>query len=255
MTSLLAVLPVIWEETAAPCIESIVAADSSLGFSPDEILVVDNSREWFAKDWTRRYGVQVYRDPDGHNLGVARSWNVAAQRVLDGELDWFVIVSASMLFFPELHTTFRREIEANLSWNDEPSLIVECMGHSWHLIAIARSTLEQVGLFDPNYYPAYWEATDWACRMRLLGLEQRSWPRVWCNAASIGHAVHVDQARWGAPSCPAAPLTAYYAAKWGAMSPLERYVTPWNIAGAPLDEWPDFSIPDLARLYALDCWW
>jgi hypothetical protein len=250
----LAVLPVIWQPTAVACVESILAPTSSFGLAGDEVLVVDNSRDNFTARHPVFDDVCVYRDPHGHNLGVARSWNVGAEVVLEREVDWLVIVSASMQFGYRLHTTFRAEIEANA---DAP--IVEAMGHSWHCIAIARRTLEHVGLFDPNFAPAYWEATDYGCRLRLLGYEQRGWPRVWFNALSAGQAIHVDKSRWNAPSCPAAPLVEYYQRKWGAMSPSEEYAHPFNDPSLPLDWFEEVPLPDLAARYGWgrrgEDWW
>ena len=159
MSTFLAVLPVIWDQTADPCLTSMLDPRSSLGLAPHEILVVDNTRDGYHADGVdiidgagrhvmsvSGLPVPVYRDPDGHNLGVAGSWNVGARQVLERELDWLVIVSTSMLFGPELHTTFRHEVEAH-----PDAQIVECAGNSWHLIAIARWTLEAVGLFDEHY--------------------------------------------------------------------------------------------------------
>lgn len=247
----LAVLPVIAPHTAVPCIESMLAPSSSLGLAPREILIVDNTRTgevptWGVVDDRCRY----YRDPDGHNLGVARSWNVGARIVLAEQLDWLVIVSASMLFGPDLHTTFREQVERH---PDEQ--IVESTGNSWHLIAIARWTLEAVGLFDENFYPGYEESICWGYRQRLLGLEAKGWPRVWSNCMSQGYAMHVDRNTWEAPSCPAKPLQAYYETKWGGPKGEERFTTPFNRDDVGLDWWPERSIPELADEYALEVWW
>lgn len=258
--TLLAVVPVIWEETAAACLDSMLMPHSACGFWPEEILVVDNTRggDVLAPDGAvgrRLHGcaVAVHRDPNGHNLGVAESWNVAAREVIGRRLDWLVICSTSVIFGPELHTTFRREVEAY-----PDAQIVESMGNSWHLIAIARSTLETVGLFDPWFYPAYEEAIDWGYRQKVLGLEDVGWPRVWCNAMSIGHAVHVDRSRWDAPAAPNGPLRAYYDEKWGGPKGSERYTRPFGDLSLPVDWWETpFSVAEAARRYGLPEgeWW
>lgn len=244
-------LPVISREIAGPCLDSMFRVGdepSSLGFDPSEVLAIDNCRDRWPVLGT--YGVRTYRDPDGHNLGVAGAWNIAAREVLDQQLDWLVIASTVMRYGPELHTTFRREVEANAG-----AQIVECHGNSWHLIAIARSTLEIVGLFDTNYYPAYEEAIDWGYRQKILGLEALGWPRVWCNAMSAGHAMHVDRSKWDAPSCPGRPLTDYYEAKWGGPKVAERFVHPFGDPTKPLDWFDETPIPVLAQRYGLEVWW
>lgn len=250
MSTFLAVVPVVWPSGDCAGLASMLEPGSSLGLQPSEILVVDNTRAGEVPTWDVPGELRYHRDPDGHNLGVARSWNVGARLVLEERIDWLVIVSASMRFGPAVHTTFREQVERH-----DDAQIVECEGNSWHLIAIARSTLEQVGLFDENFYPAYEESIDWGYRQRLLGLEQRGWPRVWCNAMSAGYAQHVDRDRWDAPSCPSAPLLAYYAQKWGGPKGEERFDAPWGDRSKPLDWWPQRTIPELAELYGLDVWW
>jgi len=235
---LLAVLPVITHTHADICVKSILAGRSAAALHPDELLIVDNT----ARGTAKRYRLRTYRDPDGHNLGVARSWNIGAREVLDRELDYLVLISASMRFGPTLHTTWREQMDLN--WG---AVIIEASGHSWHLIAIHRRVFETIGLFDENFYPAYFEAIDFGYRMRLVDLEGY-WPRVWVNALSQGAALHNQVV-----SCPSDPLLAYYAKKWGGAKGKERYDLPFN--GRPLDWWPEATVPELAARYRLVDWW
>lgn len=234
----LAVLPVLDYTYADRCIESILAKDSAGDFG-DNLLVVDNTRTGDART---RYGLPTYRDPDGHNLGVARAWNVGARRVVADRLDYLIIVSASMLFGPIYQTTWMRQMRE--FWG---SRVIEATGHSWHLIALHRATFERVGLFDENFYPAYFEQVDWCRRLKLVGWE-RAFERVWVNALSQGAALHNQTV-----SCPAPPLLAYYADKWGGPKLEETHQLPWG--DQPLDYWPQRTIPELAEAYNLDIWW
>lgn len=238
MSGLLAVLPIITPERADICVESILQEDSAFGVDPADILVVDNSRDGFAS----RYGLRTYRDPDGHNLGVARAWNVGAMEVLDRGLDYLVVVSASMRFGPQMHTTWLKQMQT--FWGAD---VIECDGHSWHLIAFHRNVFEAVGLFDGNFYPAYFEAIDFGYRLRMLDMEG-SWPRAWVNALSQGAALHNT-----AVSCPAPPLLDYYARKWGGAKGEETFTRPFG--DKPLDWWEDVPVPELARRYGLETWW
>lgn len=241
--NLLVVLPVISRPTADICVESIRMPDSAFEIGARDILVIDNTRE----GWADQLGFRTYRDPQGHNLGVARAWNVGAREVLDRGLDYLVICSTSMRFGPILHTSWRRQMETFWGAN-----IVEAEGHSWHLIAIHRRVFERIGLFDENLYPAYYEANDFAFRMRMVGMEGNSpenpWMVVWVNALSQGHALNVDLVH-----CPAAPLEAYMHRKWGGPKGRERYDAPFG--NMPLDYWPERSIEDLAAEYGLTSWW
>lgn len=239
---LLVVLPVIMRETTDICVDSLLMNNSAAGLSPEEILIVDNTRD----GWAPEYGLRTYRDPDGHNLGVARAWNVGAQEVLDRGLDYLVLMSASMRFGPELHTTWRRQMTE--FWGAK---VIEADGHSWHLIALHRSCFERIGIFDGNFYPAYGESIDWCYRLRMIGWEQ-GFVRVWVNALSQGVALHANMVR----TLPA-PWLDYYARKYGGAKGEETFTMPFG--SKPLDYWEDIPIPVLAERYGLGehgvGWW
>ena len=244
------VIPVITSTYADACLQSIAAPNSAAGFELDRVLVVDNSRDGLlGRKYSALYGergLRVHRDADGFNLGVARSWNVGAREVLAAGLDYLVICSASMMFGPILHTTWTRQM---VTFAGER--VIECDGHSWHLIAFHRSVIEAVGLFDENCYPAYHEANDYSFRMRQLGWEG-GWRHAWVNALSQSVAGHVDVVR-----CPAPPIIDYLREKWGGEKHHERHSLPWG--DRPLGYFPARSIPERAEAYGLGergvGWW
>lgn len=236
--NLIAVLPVITHDYAHACLGSVLRPDSAAGLHPNELLIIDNTVDGSA----HRYGPATYRDPDGHNLGVARSWNIGARRVLEGDYDYLVIVSAALLFGPILHTTLRQELDKH--WGER---VIEVTGHSWHLIALHRTLFERIGLFDENFYPAYFEQIDWCYRLKLVGWEV-DFVHVWVNVLSQGSALHNHVV-----SIPASSLLAYYAEKWGGAKGEETWEKPWG--SKPLDYWPTRSIPELAAAYELQHWW
>lgn len=240
--SYLVILPIVSKSIGDRCINSILHADSAAGFGPDNLLVVDNTREggWY---WP---GGRTYRDTGGHNLGVARSWNVGAREVLERRLDYLVILSASVEFGPMVHCTWMSQMTTH--WG---RLLIEATGHSWHLIAIHRTVFETIGLFDENFYPAYIEADDFTTRMRLAGLNM-DWPRDWVNAISHGAGSHLEFVQ-----CPWRPLADYYFRKWGGPKGGEVYTLPFD--GQPLDFWEDRPVPEIAAAYGLgsrgEGWW
>lgn len=239
--SILAVLPVIDTALAIPCLNSMLMPNSAFGIPEEDILVIDNTKDGMWMPNRMSMSVRVHRDKDGHNLGVARSWNIGAREVLERNLDYLLIVSTSMMFGPAMHTTWREQMET--FWGSD---LIECDGHSWHLVAIHRSVFERVGLFDENFYPGYFEAIDFAQRMRMVG--NVDWPRAWVNAMSVATGAALDII-----SCPAGPLLDYYKLKWGGEKGQETYVRPFG--DKPLDYFPERSIPELAKEYGLETWW
>lgn len=250
MSDLVAVLPILDASYGQACLDTIVAPDSAFGLGETDhrlgsLLVVDNTQEGLPG---LPYGCDVHRDPDGHNLGVARSWNRGVARMYELDADYVVLVSASMRFGPILHTTFVRQMETFWGTN-----VIECEGHSWHLIAIHRRVFDAVGRFDENFYPAYEESIDFGYRMRLVGMEGTSWRNVWVNAMSAGAAWHTKVV-----SCPNGPLRAYYERKWGGPKGAEKFTLPFGGAyddDVPLGFFPERSIPELADDYGLEVWW
>lgn len=236
--NLLVVLPVIAPSPTDVCVESLLAPNNAFEVSTEDILVVDNSRDGFAG----RYGLRVHRDADGHNLGVAGAWNVGAREVMDRNLEYLVILSASMRFGPILHTTWRRQMQS--FWGAD---VIEADGHSWHLVALHRRLFDLVGLFDENFWPGYFEQIDWCRRLHVLGREG-AWPRVWVNALSQGSGMALSHT-----DCPAGPLLDYYREKWGGDKGEEAFVMPWG--DKPMGTWERPAIPEMARAYGLGVWW
>ena len=257
-TSYLVVLPVITSTYADRCIASILDPNGSSGLKPENVLVVDNSLTGAFKmlsmagvdPWGK---VSVYRDPGGHNLGVARSWNIGARAVLEGGLDYLVICSASMLFGPIYHATFIRDLAKARAMEGGPANVVEAIGHSWHLIAFHRKVFETVGTFDGAFYPAYMEAIDFGRRMALAGMEGGPlWQNVWVYAILQAVGGHINAVR-----CPAPPLLKVYRDKWGGDKGAEQYQLPEG--NRPLDYVREEPIPVLADRYGLgiegEDWW
>lgn len=207
--------------------------------------MVDNSRDgWAHKQAHKRAELPTIRDPDHHNLGTSRSWNIGARHVLEHNLDYLVLVSSSIRFGPILHTTWTRQMSE--FWGAK---VIEATGLSWKLIALHRTCFERIGLFDPAFWPGYFEAIDWCRRLHLIGWEQ-GFVHVWANAmaATVGEYAHMVLAQ---------PLLDHYASKWGGPKGEETFVLPYG--NRPLDHVVEEPIPVLAERYGLDekgiAWW
>lgn len=179
--------------------------------TPDSHLLVD-----------RRHRCMVQRHPGG---SVSAAWNAAAGRVIAQRRDWLVICSSSVQFGPagglDLYEALRSGEHAGRAAVDTQL--------GWHLIAIARWALLEVGLFDEGFTPAYFEDTDWLYRAGLAGVPS---PRE--NAGRFGF-VEVDATcetgesiRLGLASPDMTAQETRYLRKWGGPQGAERYRQPWN---------------------------
>lgn len=237
MHKAITVIPIIDTVTADICINSILMPNSAAGISSKDILIVDNTREGL----NGRYGdIEVYRDPDGHNLGVPRAWNKGIEKMQREDADYVILMSASMQFGIIKEITWMGQME--IFWGAN---CIESEGHSWHLIAFHKRVFERVGIFDTNFYPGYFEAIDFAYRLKMLNMEG-GWPHAWVNVLSQDVGRHSNLVL-------AAPLLEYYAKKWGGEKGKETFKLPFG--DKPLGYFEEVSIPELAEKYKLETWW
>lgn len=162
----------------------------------------------------------------GRNLGVAASWNLGRRCAVVWDA-WLLHCSEAMVFGAEGGLDL---LDALRRHEDQPWL--GFIDHGWHLYANSPQLLEDVGTFDENFWPAYYEETDYLYRMHLAG-----WPSPRENALVGGTWVDVDAMNPdGDAHCIVdelvqvqfAPLTAYYVAKWGGPPGEERFTHPFN---------------------------
>ena len=204
----LIVLPSIHPPTTEPCLAGI--ADSL----KERLLLVDNT--------TR-------------NRGLAASWNLGAQQVLDEGLDWLVILSAATRF----GLAGGEDFVALLDFYDPAStwVIESDAPVNQHLMAWSRPMLEGVGLADENFHPIYGEDASFSRRVHVAQAE--GWGGTWVKepvdawVTMVGHAtklagVKVDHDR----------SRDYYVRCWGGMSGHETFTRPFGDPDLPLSFWP-----------------
>jgi len=100
------------------------------------------------------------------NLGVAGSWNLGI-KLLPHHDRWF-FASNDMQFMPGAMSVLgtARQDELTLT-QDRPY---------WQCFAVGDTIVEEVGLFDEAYYPAYFEDNDYRRRAEAAGFTVRMLP-------------------------------------------------------------------------------
>lgn len=234
----LILLPVIVESVADKCLDTIDPVYYK------NILIIDNTKDSIK----HRAGISYEHHPE--NLGVARSWNIGAHKVVKDKLDYLIIISATMLFQDGLRD-FIEALEANKNrWGLETQ-------HIWHCIALNRNMIERCGYFDENFYPAYYEDSDYIRRWELSGIhntmsQTHRLPKVQVNATHQGDAhamksgikVNMDASR------------NYFIKKWGFEPRYDTqenrdklYTAPFNNPENYVDFWEPHSIEELKKAY------
>lgn len=177
----------------------------------------------------------VLVDNTARNRGLAASWNVGAQRVLDEGADWLVIVSAATRFgLPGGSDLLDllAETDPVRTWVVEADAPVN--QHFW---AWSRHLIEGVGLVDRNFYPIYLDEADLCRRVHVARTE--GWGGDWEKrpvdawVAMVGHATKLARVRYDWDRS-----LAYFVAKWGGPSGQETHARPFDDPALPLSWWP-----------------
>lgn len=156
------------------------------------ILLIDNKPTPESKEWlkfaTSHPKIQAFQFPE--NIGVAASWNLGikhAQRQWKSEV--YVILNndivlkedtidnmIEILNMPNVALATATDVCGKIA---EPCTIQTVLlprkeelteAPEFSCFALKKSTVDTVGFFDPNFYPAYFEDNDYHYRIKLAGL-------------------------------------------------------------------------------------
>lgn len=152
------------------------------------------------------------------NLGVPGSWNKGIEMMKERKCDWIIFLSASMRF-----NKGGMDLVEQLETTD--LVVAEAEGHQFHLMSIRREVIEKVGLFDENFFPAYYEDTDYGQRIRNSFDHTLKWAKIKVDCYCVGNAHGINIA--GVKMNPQKNID-YYVRKWGGMPGEQTYSHPFN---------------------------
>lgn len=199
----------------------------------NNILLIDNSGKEECKIFENR-GMSIEYQKE--NIGVPRSWNIGLRK----NHEWTFVVSSSM-FFPN---GFAKIINQLI---DYPGLMFRTT-HVWHCNGINKKLVNEIGYFDENFYPGYFEDCDWDHRCSLFGIDEYGNVPIDAQCQTNGGAtkdgcsVNIDA------------VHDYFKEKWGGERTRDgwgEYKYPFNNPSLPLSYWEEKSIEELKRKYLL----
>ncbi len=126
--------------------------------------VVNNGRKGALDKWMEKHPSWTLLNDTGNHIGVAGAFNLAP-------LTWpkepaYLLVNDDIYFNPG---TLRRVCEiSDEAINSRPIIFVK--PNSFCAFIWTRLGVGKVGLFDENFWPAYYEDSDMRLRMKLAGL-------------------------------------------------------------------------------------
>lgn len=193
----------------------------------ERVILIDNTPDGVIAD--RLADIVAHSVTNNHNAGVGPSWNTGAQLALAQGAEFVTLTSTSMRLQPDGGAALCRTADLAAENGQWPYGFESMNG--WHLITLGRRTFDEVGYFDEEFAPAYYEDNDFIYRMRLAGIldtGDRSKRKIpWIGALryrcvqdghAIANGVKVDLEK----------NAAYYAKKWGGLPGEEKFTTPFG---------------------------
>jgi hypothetical protein len=185
------------------------------------------------------------------NLGIQRPVNMGIDKMVRDDTDWLVYMSATMRFAEPGGLDFIDHLAQH-----PDHAVIEAMGPTtqsiwgWHLIAFNRRTVEAVGRWDENFYPAYYDDIDYSVRFQRAYKTNETtfadsgvWTKMPIAACDAGaaHALH-----FGGIKINGEGLISYFTQKWGRHPdyPTEGrgYEHPFNNPDNPVQYWPAMNV-------------
>lgn len=158
--------------------------------------------------------VTVLRMPA--NLGVAASWNLGIK--LAHRHPWVLVCSDDVVWPAGTLQQFA-------SMSDEARLVVTATWPHWCAFSIGMRVVQQVGLFDEGYFPAYYEDTEYERRMDGLGVSRTTGPAVQHDNAST---LLTPGKQWNRDTALARNKALYVSGEQGRFDPYAWREQAWN---------------------------
>lgn len=202
---------------------------------PAEIVVVNNnaldaSFKNALHSMAAEKGFTVLDQP--RNLGVAASWNLILRIAFDNGHEHAFIGSNDTFLQPGSLLAALKAAER------EPDVGLWRL-HAFNFFLMHRRTIERVGWFDENFYPAYKEDQDYSYRCALAGIRCADVPGA--DAEHAGSATINSDPHYAARN----EDTHFnwnqnhYLMKWGGDAGAERFTAPYGRTDVDWRWWPD----------------
>lgn len=178
----------------------------------------------------------VYNYPN--NLGLAASWNIGI-RELEKEynLDFVIILSSSAKFFKDIEEFAKRIDESE---KIRKMGMYRSREARLHCFAITQLGLRVGGLFDENFYPIYYEDTDYYRRSNLNGMSKIAYDIPTDDlviSAGYGLSVNKEKRLLSHYQRNATMQVNYFTEKWGGLGSDAHFLTPFNNPNLDINYW------------------
>lgn len=172
-----------------------------------------------------------------HNAGVGPAWNRGIVQAAEAGCEYAVIVNDDVVLPSGMIGRLTERLTGRRAIVSPTNVTGVCHPRGlnfWCFAIKPREFIQQYGLFDENFAPAYYEDDDMAYRVRLAG------GVIETIADTAYHQV------MGTQSMDSVPVVGYdvwdknekyYAEKWGGSGGNEKFRTPFNDPDKTIKDW------------------
>lgn len=139
---------------------------NSIDFPVKYKVALNNGTAGALEDFSNRHADWIVKESPVGNMGVAASWNWIAKTMPD-EPAW-LMVNEDAWFLPGYLEKICRCTDAN---PNEPIIYLN-NSNAYYCFVWTKAGRERCGLFDENFWPAYYEDNDMRVRHRMMGIEK-----------------------------------------------------------------------------------
>jgi GT2 family glycosyltransferase len=180
-------------------------------FQETEIVICDNGNQDII---TREKKFVIYKPEK--NLGVAGSWNMIMDYAKKVEGTHVLMLNDDVYLG-------KSEQEVNHIINLwKPEFL--CTELNWCSFILSLEAYEKIGAFDENFYPAYYEDTDYTYRLQLAGMSKLDTEFLKPEVFRTSKSGEKDKTLYDRIF----ECRKYYIEKWGGAPSEEKFTTPFN---------------------------
>lgn len=130
-------------------------------FPQTKIVVIDNGNQGITLP-----GINVHIAT--HNYGVAASWNLICKTIFNDNHEYGLLLNDDIYLGKKEDEIYDFIKGKNLGFARSTN--------DWSAFLISKTTFAQVGQFDEQFFPAYYEDKDYEYRMKLKNISRRTTP-------------------------------------------------------------------------------
>lgn len=197
----------------------------AVDFPNTDVYIVDNGKQDIGRKIQSLPPIPLGRDrvviePE-KNIGVAASWNLLCEHIFEHH-------SHAIILNDDVYWG-RKEFEVSMFVNQFGTKGLITTPMDWCNFILPKQTFEEVGKFDEEFYPAYFEDNDYAYRMKLAGLEIMKVPFMLPQVHRVSQTMEKESGiGYDEISQGFRKNKKRYIEKWGGEPGEEKYKTPFN---------------------------